>query len=128
MFVQTNNAAEAYRQAFDVETWKPTSIWVEACKLKSKPKVAQRINELLQIRRSEHDVTFATLVRELDEAIKLAHDTEKAAAAVSGIMAKAKLMGMVVEQHTHESPKGTMTPRAAVDADAMAALLEKLTG
>jgi len=37
---------EAYRSAYDAEGMKPSSIWTEACKLNSHPKVAQRIDAL----------------------------------------------------------------------------------
>jgi len=37
---------EAYRSAYDAEKMKPSSIWVEACKLNQNPNVAQRIEAL----------------------------------------------------------------------------------
>lgn len=37
---------EAYRSAYDAENMKPSSIWVEACKLNQNPNVSQRIDAL----------------------------------------------------------------------------------
>jgi phage terminase small subunit len=39
-------ASDAYRQAYDADGMKPGSIWVEACRLTTNPKVALRVEEL----------------------------------------------------------------------------------
>jgi phage terminase small subunit len=36
-------ASEAYRQAYDADGMKPESVWVEACRLATNPKVALRV-------------------------------------------------------------------------------------
>jgi len=37
---------DAYRSAYDAENMKPSSVWVEACKLNSHPNVSQRVDAL----------------------------------------------------------------------------------
>ena len=39
-------ASKAYRQAYNAERMKPETVWVEACRLATNPKVALRVAEL----------------------------------------------------------------------------------
>jgi phage terminase small subunit len=39
-------ASDAYRQAYDADGMKPETVWVEACRLATNPKVALRVEEL----------------------------------------------------------------------------------
>lgn len=46
IYVETGNASEAYRGAYNCKTAKPESINVSACKLLADPKIKQRVKEL----------------------------------------------------------------------------------
>lgn len=94
-FVQTANAAEAYRRAYDVEeSSKDSWIYVEALQLLEHPKIAPRIKELQERAKSRGQFTVNKAAEELEEARQLAHREGQAGAAVSAVQAKIKLFGM----------------------------------
>ena len=97
-YVETGNASGAYRAAYNAEKMKPESVAVQAAKMLASPKIALKIDALRAELRQRHEITVDDLVVELEEARKLAFETEKAAAAVSATMGKAKLLGLVVEK------------------------------
>ena len=96
--METGNASEAYRQAYDAGKMKPETVNRTAKQLLDNPKIAARLDELRGEHAKRHEITVDTLVAELEEARKLAFETEKAAAAVQATMGKAKLLGLVVEK------------------------------
>lgn len=99
-FIETSNASEAYRTAYDVgENTKPESVWSNASQLLSDTKVAQRVAELQQEHRERHSVTVDKLTAELDQAKELALNIEQPAAMTGAIMGKAKLHGLLVEKN-----------------------------
>jgi phage terminase small subunit len=99
-FIETSNASEAYRTAYDVgEDTKPESIWVNASKLLSDAKVAQRVAELQQEHRERHSVTVDSLTQELEEARMVATAEGQGAAMTSATMGKAKLHGLLVDKN-----------------------------
>lgn len=101
-YLETGNASEAYRRAYDAEKMKPESINVNASKLLSDAKVALRIEELRAPILKRHAITVDDLLAELEEARRLALETEAPAPAVSATMGKAKLLGLdkqVIEHH-----------------------------
>lgn len=102
-YIETGNASEAYRQAYDAENMKAESIWVAACRVLGDTNVGLRVAELQEEARKRHSVTVLSLTAELDEARALAlADPKGAAAAVSATMGKAKLHGLLID-------KGEMT-------------------
>ncbi len=95
-YVETGNASEAYRYGYDTSRMKPESVHRKAKELMDNGNVAARIAELKQRAAVKHDVTVATLLRELEEArtIALSCETPQTSAAVSATMGKAKLCGL----------------------------------
>lgn len=95
-YVETGNASEAYRYGYDTSRMKPESVHRKAKELIDNGNVAARIAELKQRAAVKHDVTVATLLRELEEArtIALSCETPQTSAAVSATMGKAKLCGL----------------------------------
>ena len=109
-YLETSNASEAYRRAYDVgATTKPEVIWVKACEVLKNGKVAVRIAELQAEHAKRHAVTIDSLTQMLREDRELARKEGEPNAAVNAVMAIAKLHGHVVErknvqstnQHTH---------------------------
>jgi hypothetical protein len=49
--------AEAYRQAYDTANMVPNTIYSEACKLAANPKIAARLNALLEEKRGKHSIS-----------------------------------------------------------------------
>ena len=98
VYIETGNASEAYRQAYNTEKMKPESVNSKGYQLLQQVKITARLDELRAEHKKRHEITVDTLVAELEEARKLAFETDKAAAAVSATMGKAKLLGLVIEK------------------------------
>ena len=98
VYIETGNASEAYRQSYNTAKMKPETVNRTAKQLLDNRKIAARLDELREEHAKRHEITVDTLVAELEEARKLAFETDKAAAAVSATMGKAKLLGLVVDK------------------------------
>lgn len=100
VYVETGNASEAYRQAYNAENMKEASINVNASKLLADAKIALRIKELKSGHTKRHELTIDDLVKELEEAraCALNGETKQTSAAVAATMGKAKLLGLVTDK------------------------------
>ncbi len=92
-YVETGNASEAYRRAFNAENIKPEVIHVKASELLADGKVKVRVDELKRHHAERHDVTVDDIRAMLLEDRKFARELETPAAAVSATMGLAKLYG-----------------------------------
>lgn len=97
-YIETGNASEAYRTAYDCEKSKPTTVNRKAKELIDNGKIAARIDELRLIHQKRHEVTVDSLTNELEEARELAKKTDAPAAMVSATMGKGKLHGLIVDK------------------------------
>lgn len=99
-YVETGNASEAYRRAYNAGNMKPASVAVNASKLLAGAKVALRVQELQAKAVERHEITVDDLIRELEEARTAASNQEKpqAAAMVAATLGKAKLLGMLTDK------------------------------
>lgn len=115
-YVETGNASEAYRRAYDVSpTAKPNTIEKRACELLKNGKVAGRLEELQAAALERHEITVDSLVIELEEARVAAMKNPRGiSAAVSATMGKAKLLGLVVDKTEHSGGM-TMTHEQRLD-------------
>lgn len=94
-FVETGNASEAYRHAYNVrETTKAESVWQSASKLLANPKVASRVSELKALHLRRHETTVDDLMVEFDENRMLAIRNLQISAANTATMGKARLQGL----------------------------------
>ena len=93
-YIETGNASEAYRQAYDAGRMKPSTVNVKACELLGSGKVAERVAELRGKVEAVHGVTVASLIAELEEARQVAKKREQGAAMAQATMGKAKLAGL----------------------------------
>ncbi|HEM8139939.1 TPA: terminase small subunit [Providencia rettgeri] len=95
-YIETGNASEAYRTAYNTSKMKPESINRKAKELLDNGKITARVNELQQDVRTKHDITVMKLLEELEAArLKaLNADTPQASAAVAATMGKARLTGL----------------------------------
>ena len=82
VYIETGNASEAYRQAYNASRTKPEVVAVKASQMLANGKIAVRIDALRALHQKRHEITVDDLVAELEEARKLAFETDKAAAAV----------------------------------------------
>jgi phage terminase small subunit len=93
-YIETGNASEAYRRAFNVRpNTKPESINVNASKILADAKVSQRVAELKAEHAERHDMTVDNIRDMLLEDRQFAREMETPAAAVSATMGLAKLYG-----------------------------------
>ena len=93
VFVETGNASEAYRQAYNTENYKPESVHVNACQTLAIAKVSQRVDVLQEEHAKRHNVTIDSLTAEYDELKGLAVGLEQVSSAVSALNGKAKIHG-----------------------------------
>ncbi|QHJ82147.1 MAG: hypothetical protein [Caudoviricetes sp.] len=93
-YVETGNASEAYRRAYDTEDMLPATVNRHAHGMLENDKVAARISELRSSVMQRHKITVDDLLRELDEAREMGRETGKAAPMVAATMGKAKLLGL----------------------------------
>ncbi|WP_054461530.1 terminase small subunit, partial [Achromobacter sp. 2789STDY5608628] len=95
-YVETGNASEAYRRAYDAGKMKPDSINRKAKELLDNGKITARVTELQAGHADRHKLTVDDLLRELEEARQaaLTAETAQSSAAVAATMGKAKLLGM----------------------------------
>ena len=93
-YLETGNATEAYRRAYDAENMTSGTINVKACELLGNDKIAVRVAELREPVMQRHNVTIDSLIAELEEARNLAMSIESPAPAVAATMGKAKLCGL----------------------------------
>ena len=93
-YLETGNATSAYKQSYSAEKMKSESVNVEASKLLSNPKIAQRIEELRQpVIRSLQSALSEHLSR-LDILSRKAEDAGQLSIAVSAEIARGKAMGL----------------------------------
>ncbi len=100
VYVETGNASEAYRQAYNAENMKEASINVNACKLLADAKITLRVKELKSGHTKRHELTIDDLVKQLEEArqVALTLENPQCSAAISATMGTAKLLGLVVDK------------------------------
>ncbi len=100
-YIETGNASEAYRRAYNAKKMKPESINVNACKLLADAKVSQRVAELKAEHARRHEVTVDDIRQMLLEDRTFAREKENPAAAVSATMGLAKLYGHLRDKVEH---------------------------
>jgi phage terminase small subunit len=99
IYVETSNASEAYRQAYDVkETTLSKTVNEAASRVLSNSKVAAMVMGLQDEARERTMVTVESLTRELDEDRELAREVAAPSAAISAVLGKAKLHGLLVDK------------------------------
>lgn len=111
-YVETGNASEAYRRAYDAGKMKPDSINRKAKELLDNGKITARVAELQAGHAGRHKLTVDDLLRELEEARQaaLTAETAQSSAAVAATMGKAKLLGMDKQVIEHSGPNGGPIP------------------
>lgn len=100
-YVESGNASEAYRHAYDASNTKPECVNVNASKLLAHAKVSLRVAELRAEHVERHRFTIDDMVRQLDEDRTFARELETPAAAISASMGKAKLLGFLTDKVEH---------------------------
>jgi hypothetical protein len=105
-YIETSNASEAYRQAYDCQRMKPESINRKAKDLLDNGKITARLAELRQPIMDRHSITVDSLLIELEQARKVAIEDRSPAAAVNATMGKARLLGLDKQVTQLTGPNG----------------------
>ena len=104
-YVETGNATAAYRRAYSTANCKPATVNRLAFSTLNKPNIEARIKELRAAHAERNAVTIESLCAELTQAMQIAIETRQAAACIQATMAKAKLLGMVIDRSKMEVEK-----------------------
>ena len=119
-YVETGNAAEAYRRAYDVRAaTKHISIYVAASRLLSDPKILLRVAELQKQAAALCLFTVKDAFEEYEAARKLAMSAgvDNPSAAVAAVKGKVALFGLEAPAKSridHTSSDGSMSPTRIV--------------
>lgn len=108
-YVETGNASEAYRMAYNVsESAKPEGIWVSACRTLAKTNVSLRVKQLKDEIKKKHEITAELLTEGYFEAWQIAKDEKQATALTGAVTALGKLHGLITEKvdHAHKHDIG----------------------
>lgn len=109
-YLETGNASEAYRQAYNAEKMKPETVNRTAKELLDNPKIATRIDSLQAEAAKRNEVTVDSLLAELEEARQLALQEGQPSAMVSATMGKAKITGKDKQLIEHSGEIKTAPP------------------
>lgn len=105
-YIETSNASEAYRRAYNSENMQQDTIWAKACLLLKKDKVRARVDELTEQAAEKCAVTVETIAEELAFDRMAAHAVGQIGAAVSATMGRAKLFGLITDKREHTGKDG----------------------
>lgn len=97
-YIETGNASEAYRRAFNAENMKPETVNNKAYELLQKGEIRARLAELREPILERHGDTVDSLLGELEAARERALAVDRPSAAVSATMGKARLLGLDRQQ------------------------------
>lgn len=114
-YIETGNASEAYRQAYNAENMKPETVNRSAKELLDNPKITARLEALQEAHRERHNVTVDSLTTDLIDDRQLARDNKQANAAITATMGMAKLHGLIVDKGKMEL-SGELTVQALMEA------------
>ena len=108
-YVETGNASEAYRRAYNASSMKDETIWRKAKECLDNGKVTARVEVLRAEHAQRHQITVDSITEMLKEDREKAHAAGQIGAAVSAPMGLAKLHGLIVDKQEQR--------RIAADSD-----------
>jgi phage terminase small subunit len=97
-YVETGNASEAYRRAYQPKKMGQKAITVESTRLMQHPSIALAIEKLQATHAERHKITVGSITQMLKEGREKAHAAVQMGAAVSASMGLAKLHGLVKDK------------------------------
>ena len=108
VYIETGNASEAYRQAYNSSNMKNETINRKAHEVLENGNVTARLNELKEKHAKRHEITVDTLLAELEEnrQAALSAMVVQSSAATAATMGKAKLLGLLIDKQEHTGANG----------------------
>jgi phage terminase small subunit len=104
-YIETGNATEAYRQAYDAKYMKDSTISVKASELLGNGKITVRLEALNEYHQERHDITVDTLTKK-HIALYNEHRSSSPSAAVSALKEVAQLHGLHEKRVRHSGEIG----------------------
>ena len=98
VYVETGNASEAYRQAYNAENMQPQTVNRKAHELTEDGKITARIEALMVAAAERHDITMDRITAMLLEDRRQAKENTQMGAAISAVNSLAKLHGLMVDK------------------------------
>ena len=92
-YIETGNASEAYKRAYNTQA-NANTVNRKASQLLKHPEVSTHIIELQNEQRKKHHLTLDDILQELEQSRLLALENIQCSAAISATMGKAKLLGL----------------------------------
>ena len=102
VYLETGNATEAYRRAYNAEKMSENAINVQAYKQVNHPKIALRLKELRGKVAARHDITLDKLTAMALEAYKVGKARKSADGMVGAVKQLARMHGLEVEKRPNE--------------------------
>lgn len=102
-YIETGNASEAYKRAYDTQA-NANTINRKASQLLKHPEVIKLLADLQAIHRQRHTITIDDILQELEQSRLLALENIQCSAAISATMGKAKLLGLDKKAGVNENP------------------------
>ena len=102
-YIETGNASEAYKRAYNTQA-NANTINRKASQLLKHPEVIKLLADLQAIQRQRHKLTIDDLLQELEQSRLLALENIQCSAAVTATMSKAKLLGLDKKAGVNENP------------------------
>ncbi len=104
-YIETGNASEAYKRAYNTQA-NANTINRKASQLLKHPEVIKLLADLQAIHRQRHKLTIDDILQELEDARQkaLSAETPQCSAAISATMGKAKLLGLDKKAGVNENP------------------------
>jgi len=103
VYLETSNASEAYKQAYNTQA-NANTVNRKASQLLKHPEVSTHIIELQNEQRKKHHLTLDDILQELEQTRLLALKNKQCSAAISATMSKAKLLGLDKKAGVNENP------------------------
>lgn len=97
-YLETGNASEAYRRAYDASRTKPNVVYVKASQLMAQGKVSVRLAELRAVAAKAASVTLEGHLGELQNLRDMAIEARQFSAAIAAEVARGKAAGVCVER------------------------------
>ena len=97
-YVETGNASEAYRKAYNAVRMKPETVHRKAAELLKNGKITARVEALKAQHRQRHAITVDSLVADLLRIRQAAEADGQLNVARQSVMDVAKLLGLVVDK------------------------------
>jgi len=105
-YLETSNASEAYKRAYNTQA-NANTVNRKASQLFKHPEVIKLLAELKAETRQRHKLTIDDILQELEQSRLLALENIQCSAAVTATMSKAKLLGLDKQVIEH---KEALTP------------------